>query len=97
MSFIAVVRLRIGRRVGWRCCGLVRFVRIAAGAAEGRPSHPNHPCYRANEIPRISRHLKPEDFAEAVNITRECGLERFGRGQKPLGSAVSRYVEQSCF
>ena len=40
-----------------------------------------HPCYRANEIPRISRLLKPEEFTEAVNIAREYGLGRLDEGR----------------
>ena len=40
-----------------------------------------HPCYRANEIPRISRLLKPEEFAEAVNIAHEYGLDRLDEGR----------------
>jgi putative pyruvate formate lyase activating enzyme len=40
-----------------------------------------HPCYRANEIPRISRPLKPEEVAEAVSIAHEYGLDRLDAGR----------------
>jgi putative pyruvate formate lyase activating enzyme len=45
-----------------------------------------HPCYRANEIPRISRLLKPEEFEEALSVAREYGLDRLDVGRNRSAS-----------
>ncbi len=35
------------------------------------------PCYRAGEVPALSRRITPEEYREAVRLARQAGLWRF--------------------
>jgi putative pyruvate formate lyase activating enzyme len=37
------------------------------------------PCFKASEIPQLARSISREEFAEAVEIARNCGLNRLDR------------------
>lgn len=37
------------------------------------------PCYKAHELPQVSRRLSPEEYAEAVRLARAAGLNRLDK------------------
>jgi putative pyruvate formate lyase activating enzyme len=37
------------------------------------------PCYKAHELPQVSRRLFPEEYAEAVRLARAAGLNRLDK------------------
>lgn len=38
-----------------------------------------HPCYKASQVPSLTRSLSREEFAEAINMAYEAGLSRLDR------------------
>ena len=42
-----------------------------------------HPCYRAGDIPRMSRPVSAPEFAESVSMARRQGLDRLDRYNSP--------------
>ena len=43
-----------------------------------------HPCYKAFDIPALSRSVNRQEFSEAIEMARKQGLERLDKHQFPL-------------